>query len=358
MTSNWILFLADLRPMKRGAFFWHISCEVNKYRKDKMMKITLISTLLVFLLMLSCDREERIVEVPVYINYEPAPPSCVWAINLDGYVRIFWTPVLEPDIYKYEVYRAPEYEGPFEKIGDVVAEYPNPYEYYYDYTLPNGEQYYYAVRAFDTGGLNSEYSYDEITATPRPERFDSLYEHDYFPDGSGIDFYDEGGVAGTKQRDSSATPDLFFAYEEDEHGKTTYQLVAYRNGVDIQDVGYVGPTVYDYDFKNVAPELGWSSTGIVEAIAGHCYMLRLLENDGYHYMKLIIAPEIESRDPLTQEKVLFWWAFQTDPGNRDLAPPPGEDEERDECAKTLEIQVGRLYPPSLREGSNGTEKHL
>ena len=329
------------------------------------MRNLLISTLLIFLLLLSCSGEEKIVEVPVEVNYIPAPPVGVYSINLDGYILICWSANYESDISHYKIYRADAYEGPFEEIGTRNADYNYPAEYCFDYDPPDVVQYYYAVRAFDYGGLGSDYSIEDVTATPRPEKLDSLYEHNYFPDGSGIDIYSynpvtqTGSVIGIRQRDSLETTDFFFAYEENEYGEMTYTIVAYRPGVDIQDYGYVGTTVYDYDFLNYAPATGWSPTRKAEAILGHCYMLRLLESDGYHYMKLIIAPpgDDPGRDPLLPTRMLFWWAFQTDPDNRNILPAPDEEQE-DDRAKALEIKLGRLTPPSLREGSTGMEQRL
>ena len=328
------------------------------------MRYSLLTTLLIFLLLLSCSTEEKIVEVPVDVNYAPAPPTGVYSINLDGYVMICWSANYESDISYYKVYRAEAYEGPFEEIGTKNAEDPYPAEYCFEDDPVELKEYYYAVKAFDFGGLDSDYSIEDVTATPRPERLDSLYEHNYFPEGSGIDIYSydpvaqTGSVVGLRQLDSLATTDFFFAYEENEYGEMTYTIVAYRPGVDIQDYGYVGTTVYDYDFLNYAPTSGWSPTRKVEAIFGHCYMLRLLESDGYHYMKIILVPPLDDpgRDPLLPTRMLFYWAFQTDPENRNLMPIP--DEEEEERAKALEIELGRLTPPSLREGSTGMEQRL
>ena len=329
------------------------------------MRNSLLTTLLIFLLLLSCSGEEKIVEVPVEVNYAPAPPTGVYSINLDGYIMICWSANYESDISYYRVYRAEAYEGPFEEVGTKNADCDYPYECCFEYTTTEAVEYYYAVRAFDTGGLGSDYSIEDVTATPRPEKLDSLYEHNYYAEASGLDIYSyntttqTGSVVGIRQLDSLATTDFFFAYEENEYGEMTYTIVCYRPGVDIQDYGYVGTTVYDYDFLNYAPTTGWSPTRKVEAIFGHCYMLRLLEGDGYHYMKLIVVPPTNdpARNPLLPERMLFYWAFQTDPENRNFSPAPDEEEE-DERAKASEIKLGRLTPPSLREGSTGMEQRL
>ncbi|MCK4237467.1 MAG: hypothetical protein KAX38_10140, partial [Candidatus Krumholzibacteria bacterium] len=90
-----------------------------------------------------------------------------------------------------------------------------------------------------------------------------------------------------------------------------------RPGVDIQDYGFV----YGFDAVSRAPDEGWSPSRRTEAIAGHCYILRLLEDDDYqHYVKLYVTE-------VTIDFVMFWWAYQTAPENRDLIPSPGSDDE-------------------------------
>jgi hypothetical protein len=330
--------------------FWHISCDIDTHRKDKMMRFSLISTLLLFLLMLSCSGEEKIVEVPVAINYPPTPPTGVSAINADGYIIICWYPSNVADIDHYEIYRALNYDGPFEYVRGFRASYPEPYDYCADFDATNGVQYFYAVRAFDTSGLASEYSLDYVTATPRPESPSllTLNEYTVSPDLSGYNF---SSLSGNPQNYLDETTDVYYAVVENGFGENVPYIVAYRTGVEIQDYGYVGLTLSAYDVIYYAPDEGWSPTRKAEAIAGHCYILRIPDEDGFiHYAKITLIE-------ITPSYVKFYWAYQTDPGNRDLIPA-APDEEQDDRAKALEIQVGRLHPPSLREGSTGTKEHL
>ena len=80
----------------------------------------------------------------------------------------------------------------------------------------------------------------------------------------------------------------------------------------IQDYGF---TSYEWpeglDVINTAPLDGWSVTGTAEVLAGHCYMLRLGEADGFHYVKLWVLTVAGGYTD-------FWWAYQTDPNNTDL----------------------------------------
>lgn len=269
-----------------------------------MNKITTTMTILI-LLLISCGEKERVVEIPVPANCPPSAPRNVYAVNLDGTVLICWRANQESDIEGYDVYRGTSFYGEYAYIGTVFhggsAEYC-----FEDLDTANGVRHYYAVTAFDEGGLESELSYEEVTGTPRPEGRITLSDYESLPTVSG---YDLSSLSGVAQAYNLPTTDIFFS------GATGIALIAaYRAGVEMQDYGYIA----DFDAVNYAPVDGWSPSRSVEAIAGHCYIIRLLETDGYHYAKLYVTAVAGSY-------VTFWWAYQTDPGNRDLTPAaPGD----------------------------------
>lgn len=319
------------------------------------MRITLIATMMIFLLLLSCSGEERIVEVPVPINCTPPAPTGVYAINVDGYIYICWYPSYANDIDYYEILRSNAWEGPFQWVGDVNATYPQPYEYCFDYDVANGVQYFYAVRAVDTGGLRSDYSPDYVTATARYENPPgdplTLNEVDQLPLQSGYYF---SGLTNEAQDYTLASTDIYFDVIRNELVQDIPHIVGARAGVEIQDYGFVGTSQGSYDGINYAPDLGWAPTQKTEAIVGHCYVIEILEGDGIHYAKITIIE-------VTPNHVTFYWAYQSDPGNRDFAPRPEDDDPKPEKnSKEFEIKLGRLYPPSLREGSTYSyeEEHL
>jgi len=264
--------------------------------------LTIISAIV--LLLISCGEKEKVVEVPA--DCPPSAPRGVYAVNLDGYVEICWYPNPEDDIAGYDVYRGLSLYGDYTLIGTVAKSPTDPYEYCYDDTdTDNGVQYYYAVVAYDRGGLESDLSYEEVTGTPRPDGIVLLYDRCVQPGASG---YDLSGFSSLAQAYDAPSTDFYF----DVCGQAPFIIA--NSGVEIQDYGYVGN---DYYGINYAPAEGWSPSGSAEAIAKHCYILRLLEGDGFHFAKLYVSE-------VTTGFVNLWWAYQTDPGNRDLAPPaPG-----------------------------------
>lgn len=293
-----------------------------------MKKVFFISVLSILLFTLSCEEKETIVEVPVAGNCPPTAPRGVTAINLDGYVRICWFPNNEDDVSVYDIYRAAEDETEYTYIGSIDRVLPDPYEYCYDdLDTDYGLQFFYVVVAVDQGGEESDISY-EVSGTPRPEGQVSLDEHTYIPDMSGYDF---DSFDNTPQNDSLETTDIYYAFEDD-----VGRLVCYRAGVEIQDYGYIGFQLADFDIKNWAPTDGWAPSRTVEAIGGHCYMLRLLEGDDkYHYVKLLVTA-------VNMNSVTFYWAYQTDPENRDLAPAPSNTGDHEP-----KIRIGR--PPEVSD---------
>ncbi|UCF05642.1 MAG: hypothetical protein JSV33_00985 [bacterium] len=316
-----------------------------------MVQRLVITVLMVLLLTLSCEEKGtvvRVVEVPVD-NCPPSPPQGVTAINLDDRVRICWLPNFEDDVAFYDIYRAAEEDTQYFYIGTEDRLLPDPFDYCHDdMDTDYGMQYFYVVVAVDEGGEESEISYPEVSGTPRPEGQDlTLFEHIYNPTRSGYDF---DSFSDSPQRDSLATTDLYYAYEDD-IGK----LVCYRPGVDIQDYGFVGFQLADFDMINRAPTEGWSPSRTAEAIGGHVYILRLDEPDGYfHYTKLLVTAA-------DRYSVTFHWAYQTAPENRDLAPAPSNTDDRkpkprilrSSGGEGLEIQhktQGSTIPPIVKRG--------
>jgi hypothetical protein len=303
------LLRADVRCSRvsyagRARYGIEVAIEVN--RRIEMNRIITVLSAIV-LLLISCGEKEKIVEVPVATNCPPSAPRGVYSINLDGYVRIVWYPNPEDDVAGYDVYRGQSLYGDYNYIGTVQRVKPDPYEYFFDDTqTDNGIQHFYAVVAFDGGGLESDLSYEEVSGTPRPEGVISLFDRCHDPSISG---YDLSSLSNTQQSYDAPTTDIYF----DVCGGPAY-IVTCCLDVGIQDYGYVGD---NFDGINYAPTQGWSPTGAAEAIAKHCYILRLLEGDGFHYAKLYVSE-------VTSGFVTMWWAYQTTPGNRDLAPPaPG-----------------------------------
>ncbi|MDD4857809.1 MAG: hypothetical protein PHD74_06855 [Candidatus Krumholzibacteria bacterium] len=271
----------------------------------------LIATIsIVMLTMVSCWQEDDVVEVPVAANCAPSTPRGVYAVNLNGKVKICWVGNYETDLEGYKVYRGTSADGDFFPIGSVLVDDPDQAEYCFeDLDTSNGTHCYYAVSAYDEAGAESDLIIEEVVSgTPRPEGIITLYEASAIPDQSGYDFYPISLEPNAPQDYQDSTTDLWFGVDQG-----SPMLLAGRSGVEIQDYGYAS----SFAAVNYAPDDGWSARRSAEAIPEHMYILRLLETDGYHFAKVYMTAA-------NVNFVTFQWAFQTDPGNPDLAPPaPG-----------------------------------
>ena len=299
-----------------------------------MNKLMVAATMLI-LLLISCGEKERVVEVPVPTDCPPSAPRSVYSINLDGTVQICWWANLEGDVEGYAVYRGEDFYGDYAYIGTVIDDGVSLEFCFEDLDTEYGTQFYYAVTAYDEGGLESDLSYEEVTGTPRPEGALSLEDYAAHPMSSG---YDLSSLSNAVQRWDYPTTDIYYAGSP-EIGVLMTDRIGY---VDLQDYGYVG----DFDAINYAPLEGWSPSHSVEAIVDHCYIVRLLEPDGYHYAKLYVTAA-------SAASVDFLWAYQTAPGIRDLAPAVPDDatpsftaiSTSDSRESTTDLAEGSAIPP-------------
>ena len=106
--------------------------------------------------------------------------------------------------------------------------------------------------------------------------------------------------------------DIFFGYYVDTTGFIHQQIFVPDYSTDIQDAGYVS----SLDAVDFAPESGWSPSGTVEAVAGHAYVVWTRDN---HYAKFRVTA-------VGPTQVMLDWAYQIDPGNRELKAGPAAGE--------------------------------
>jgi hypothetical protein len=224
----------------------------------------------------------------------PAAPRGVFTVTGDHQATLYWLANTEGDVAGYRIYTAPVEngpDGPYFRAGTVAA----PTTSFVVTGLANGVTKYLAVTAVDNNGNESELSYDTVFDTPRPAGFGATLAN--FVDGvagAGWDF----SASMTRASDDPAT-DIFFGYNG-----AIYQMFTRDNMTDIQDMGWAG----HLDAIDWAPEAGWSPSGTVELIPGHCYVVWTRDN---HFAKFRVTG-------LSSSVVVFDWAYQTDPGNPEL----------------------------------------
>jgi hypothetical protein len=232
----------------------------------------------------------------------PAAPRGFYSVTGDHQVYLHWLDNTESDVAGYRIYQGDCASGPscpYTAVGMTTGN---------SFTvsgLANGVTKYYAVAAYDRAGNESDLSYEDVFDTPRPEGFDAQLTN----------FVDQPAAAGWDFSAYSVRPsgdpatDMYFGYNG-----TTYLMFVPDYGTDIQDAGYAS-TLDAVDF---APISGWSPTGTVELIEGHCYVVWTRDD---HYAKFQVT-SITPPGPATPARVRFDWAYQVDPGNRELRNRP------------------------------------
>lgn len=228
----------------------------------------------------------------------PNPPTNIYSITGDGWVELRWRHNTEPDLKNYNIYRSYSYAGRYTYIGSTAK------NYFVDLTARNGTTYYYALTAVDYSGNESELSADVVYDTPRPEGYNqTIFDFRRFPNTSGYDFSSYSVVPYNNDN-----CDMFF---DNDNGK--YYMVVYDD-TDIQDMG---PTTDIYDVDK-APISGWSPTKDVRLYVGHTYVVWTWDN---HFAKFRVKH-------ISPERVVFDWAYQLVPGNRELKSSKSSKKER------------------------------
>ena len=231
----------------------------------------------------------------------PTTPRGLFSVTGDRQVKLQWLANTEGDLAGYRVYESPCADGPncpYDRIGVTDA------TQFVATGQSNGITMHYAVTAVDRAGNESELSLQDVNDTPRPAGSTTLNNSVATTANAGWDF-----SAFTRLDAAAPTVDIVYG----DNGSVAEMFATsveaqpgqfFNN--DIQDAGYG-----DLDAVDASPEgdgAGWSPTGTVELIPGHCYVVWTWDN---HYAKFRVTglnPSIVSLD----------WAYQTDEGNTQL----------------------------------------
>jgi hypothetical protein len=227
----------------------------------------------------------------------PAAPRGLYTVTGDQTVYMGWYANTEPDVAGYRIYEAPCASGsdcPYDRVGSTNG------NAFTIAGLTNGVTRYFAVAAYDYAGNESDLTYETIHDTPRPEGFGAVIT-DFVtsPTGSGWDF----SAARVRAFDDPVT-DMFYGVNG-----STLEIFVPDFSTDIQDAGYAN----SLDAVDFAPNGGWSPTGSVEVIQGHCYVVWTRDNNFAKFRVTSIIPQ-----PSGPPVVRFDWAYQVAPGNPEL----------------------------------------
>jgi hypothetical protein len=221
----------------------------------------------------------------------PAAPRGLYSVTGDQSVTLHWLANTEGGLSGYRVYESTcATTCPYERIGSTAS------TSFQVTGLANGVTRFFAVTAVGPSGAESDLTYEIVYDTPRPAGVGAAMVN-FRPDsasGTGWDF-------SAMQARHWVSPLADIVYSSVSGFHEIYAGDAYT---DIQDAGYAT----SLDAVDYAPAAGWSPTGAVEAIVGHCYVVWTRDNN---FAKLRVTSA-------NAGSVTFDWAYQTDPNNGEL----------------------------------------
>jgi hypothetical protein len=242
----------------------------------------------------------------------PAAPRGLYSVTGDTKATLVWLANTEPDVVRYRIYQGPcgGVDCEYTRIASIPAPAGAEYVQYVVTGLANGETRFFAVAAVNRAGAESDLSYDDVFDTPRPAG-SGLVLNNYVVYDTNIG-YDFSAFARTNT--TSPPADIFYGYYEDSTGFINQQIFVPDYSTDIQDAGYV-TSLDAVDFAP-GPDSGWSPNGTVCAIVGHAYVVWTRDNHFAKFRVTAVGPT----------QVTLDWAYQIDPGNRELKAKPATGE--------------------------------
>lgn len=229
----------------------------------------------------------------------PAAPRGLYSTTGDGQVTLRWLDNTEGDLIGYRIYQSPCASGtscPYDRVGSTAS------TQFVVAGLGNGVTRFFAISAVDRAGNESALSYEDIFDTPRPAGSTTLANFSVSPATAGWDF----SAFATRPYTDNLT-DIFYGYNGSVHQMfaTSVQVSpgSYVN-TEIQDAGYAT----SLDAVDWAPSEGWSPTGTVELIPGHCYVVWTWDDRYAKFRVTSLFPNYVGID----------WAYQTAQGNPEL----------------------------------------
>lgn len=263
----------------------------------------------------------------------PVVPTGVHSISGDNEVIVQWYDIsyapydglYSPNVERYFIYSrffadGDEYDAnrAFYYIGEVAwnenFDGATGLHWFVDAEAVNGERYEYAVAAVNAAGAESALSYELVTDAPLPIGLTPIQLYDGGGANahlSGFDFSAlEYGRTDPTVVGTTADIRVFFS-------DAVPYVQAVAPGVRLQDFGvFLDPYgLLVFEGVSWAPRDGYSSTGQLELIVGHIYVVEIAVAGGAtHYAKFGVV----SKDA---NSVRIIWAYQTIPGLQELTVP-------------------------------------
>jgi hypothetical protein len=240
---------------------------------------------------------------PIYDTTPPSPPSGLHSVTGDGFVSLTWDSNREPDLEAYNIYYS------FDDVNFYLTATTADTNYI-DMDVRNGGTYYYAVSAFDTLGNESALSKESVFDTPRPTGYDvQLTSNSTDPSTSAFSFQLATTIMSGVTASSDPKADFYFQYDSDSGQRWLYGGNTQSRNTRIIDMGTTSG-FSDVDYAPDSSDPGWVLNGPVSLVLNHTYVLQT-EDGNYAQVRVTNLIDVY---------MVFDWAYQLDPYNRELIP--------------------------------------
>ena len=307
--------------------------------------LAILTAVILALALVGCSEEDCLncVELPA-----PVVPTGVHSISGDNEVIVQWYDIsyspydgeYNENVVGYAIYSRYFTEGDENDPGRSFGSDPigyvawdenfDPYSglhWFYDLAAVNGERYEYAVTAVNAAGRESALSFEFVVDAPLPMGQTDIFDAGTTAALGGFDFSAlEGGRMNPDTPGTTADIRVVFA------GDVPYVESVRPLEVRILDAGVHtwidddGNVRFDFEGVSWAPWDGWSLTGRLELVAGHIYVVEIIEpndnpeTDGpLHYAKFGVEA-VNVLNPAARF-IRMPWAFQTIVGLPELSVP-------------------------------------
>lgn len=248
------------------------------------------------------------VDVPAFAR--PSRPEPPQVVALDGMLFLEWPDVDDGSLWRYLVFQERRNaDSVFYEVGATDG------NGFLDVLALNGVAYRYSVAAVDTLGHVGDRSVLSEAGTPRPDALGALvYAH---ADSAAVSGFQFDATASTARVVAGDSPQAHWRFEADEDGWRLRPL----NGAAVLDAGFstdltCGPgTGPECVAVREAPLTGYQ-TEPIDLSLEHTYVLRLGGGTSARHAKIRV--QILGYGQQDRRLLIFDWAFQTVPGERNL----------------------------------------
>ena len=271
--------------------------------RDALLPALLLLFFIFVVLASGCSDDNDVPQAASIDTTAPSAPTGFHSTTGDGFVTLSWDHNQESDLDAYNVYYS------FDDV-EFLLTATTADNNYVDMDVRNGETYFYAVTAFDVSGNESSLTMESVYDTPRPTGYDAqLISNATDPSHSAFSFLLATDTGSGVTASGDPKTDFFFQMDSGNGSRLLYGGNTGSRNTWIIDMGTTSG-LSDVDYAPETSDPGWVMNGPVALVVNHTFVLQTEEGN---YAQVRVTNVVD-------EYMIFDWAYQLDPYNRELAP--------------------------------------